>query len=46
MSSEQNDGMLKEKGRRKNIEELFADYQGEYVSEEIEWGDPVGLEIW
>ncbi|MCD7775582.1 MAG: AbrB/MazE/SpoVT family DNA-binding domain-containing protein [Clostridiales bacterium] len=31
---------------RKNIIELFADFEGEYVSPEIDWGEPAGKEIW
>lgn len=32
--------------RRKNIMELFADYDGEYKPVEINWGEPVGEEVW
>lgn len=32
--------------RRKNIKELFADYDGEYEAVEINWGEPVGEEVW
>lgn len=31
---------------RKNIKELFSDFQGVYTPTEISWGDPVGEEIW
>ena len=31
---------------RKNINELFKDYKGEYKPEEIDWGEPEGEEIW
>ena len=31
---------------RKNIIELFADFEGEYVPVEMDWGEPVGEEIW
>ena len=31
---------------RKNIKELFADYHGEYTPIEIDWGEPVGEEVW
>lgn len=30
----------------KSIEELFADYEGNYVPEEIDWGQPTGEELW
>ena len=32
--------------KRKTIEELFANYDGTYEKESIDWGDPVGKEIW
>lgn len=31
---------------RKTIKELFADYKGNYKPEDIDWGEPVGNEIW
>ncbi len=31
---------------RKNIKELFKDYKGDYKPNEIDWGEPVGDEIW
>lgn len=31
---------------RKNIKELFAGYEGEYEPVEMDWGKPVGKEIW
>lgn len=30
----------------KTIKELFADYNGEYTSEEIDWGEQAGKEVW
>ena len=38
--------MEKAKKKRKNIKELFADYEGEYEPIEIEWGEEKGEEIW
>ena len=32
--------------QRKNINELFADFRGEYEPEVIDWGKPEGNEIW
>jgi len=32
--------------KHKSIEELFAGYKGEYEPVEIDWGKPVGREIW
>ena len=31
---------------RKTIEELFANYNGDYEPTLIDWGTPVGREIW
>ena len=31
---------------RKNIKELFKSYDGVYTKETIDWGEPVGKEIW
>ena len=31
---------------RKNIKELFKNYDGVYTKETIDWGEPVGKEIW
>lgn len=31
---------------RKNIKELFADFEGDYTPVEMDWGQPVGEEIW
>lgn len=35
-----------ESSNRKNIVELFEDFDGEYKPTEIEWGIPTGEEIW
>lgn len=32
--------------RRKNIKELFADFDGQYTPTEMDWGEPKGKEIW
>ncbi len=34
------------KNKRKNIKELFAGFDGKYVKTEINWGKPVGKEVW
>lgn len=34
------------KGPRKSIEERFKGYTGNYKPTEIDWGAPVGKEIW
>ena len=33
-------------GKRKNIQDLFAGYDGDYIPKEIDWGKPVGGEKW
>lgn len=30
----------------KRIDALFADFHGEYRPHEIDWGEPVGKEVW
>ena len=30
----------------KTIKELFADYNGEYDPQEIDWGEQAGKEVW
>lgn len=43
----ENDKLILTKAvQRKNIKELFADFEGDYVPEDIDWGKPVGEEIW
>ena len=32
--------------KRKNIKELFANYEKEYKTQEMDWGEPEGKEIW
>lgn len=32
--------------QRKNIKELFADFDGEYTPEEIDLGESVGRKMW
>ncbi len=34
------------KEKRKNIKELFANYDGDYEPSDIDWGNPEGEEIW
>ncbi|MFI3284455.1 MAG: AbrB/MazE/SpoVT family DNA-binding domain-containing protein [Erysipelotrichaceae bacterium] len=31
---------------RKNINELFANYEGSYQKQNIDWGEPEGNELW
>ena len=32
--------------KRKIIEELFTNFDGDYISAEVDWGEPVGKEVW
>ena len=32
--------------KRKNIKKLFANYEKECKTQEIDWGEPEGKEIW
>jgi len=32
--------------KRKTIQELFAEFDSDYTPEEVDWGEPVGREIW
>ena len=44
--TQENKIIIKKPEKRKNIKDLFADYDGEYVPVEIDWGEPQGKEIW
>lgn len=46
LSADKNKIIIEKAKPRKNIMELFADYDGEYVPEKIDWGDPEGEEVW
>lgn len=32
--------------KKVSIQELFKDFEGTYIHEEIDWGKPQGKEIW
>lgn len=38
--------MEKANNKRKNIEELFKNYTGDYKPSDVDWGNPEGKEIW
>ncbi len=38
--------IIKKAEPRKNIKELFTDFDGEYSPVEVDWGEPNGEEIW
>lgn len=44
--AQENKIIIKKPEKRKNIKDLFADFDGEYVPVEIDWGEPQGKEIW
>ena len=46
MSAEKDKIIITKADKRKNIRELFADYQGDYTPVEIDWGEPAGDEVW
>lgn len=46
VKTEQDKLIIEKVEKRKNIMELFADFDGEYVPVEMNWGDPVGEEVW
>ena len=46
ISVRNNQIIVKKKETRKSIQELFADYEGQYIPETIDWGTPSGKEIW
>ncbi|MCI8761087.1 MAG: AbrB/MazE/SpoVT family DNA-binding domain-containing protein [Clostridia bacterium] len=38
--------VIEKANNRKNIKELFEDFEGKYEPIEMDWGEPVGEEIW
>ena len=42
--SKENKLILGQHKKRKNIEEFFSNFDGDYISAEVDWGDPVGRE--
>ena len=38
--------LKKAEEERKNIKELFKNYNGNYDPIDVDWGEPVGDEIW
>ena len=38
--------IIEKANRRKNIQELFNEYNEEYTPVNIDWGEPEGEEIW
>ena len=46
MNAENDKIIIERAEKRKNIQELFADFPDEYTTVEINWGEPVGEEVW
>ncbi len=46
LSAEKNKIIIEKAEPRKNIIELFADFDGAYEPVEMDWGEPVGEEVW
>lgn len=38
--------MKVKKEKELTLEDIFKDYDGEYVAEEFDWGSSVGKEVW
>jgi antitoxin MazE len=46
-STKEGEIVLRAVRKRKSIQELFADYDGNFFqTEEIDWGNPRGNEVW
>ncbi len=46
LSADESRLVIEKANSRKNIKELFADFKGDYKPIDIDWGKPVGKEIW
>ena len=46
LSADKNKIIIEKATPRKNIKELFADFEGEYTPVDMDWGKPIGGEIW
>ncbi len=46
MRAEHDKIIIERAEKRKTIKELFADYHEEYTPVDIDWGDPMGKELW
>lgn len=34
------------KNEKLSLEDIFKDYNGDYIAEEFDWGSPIGKEVW
>ena len=46
LRADKNRIIIEKTSHRKNIKELFENFNGEYTPENIDWGKPAGDEIW
>ncbi len=46
ITAEKDKIIIEKAAQRKNIKELFEEYDGDYEPAEIDWGKPEGEEIW
>lgn len=46
MRAEHDKIIIERAEKRKTIKELFADSHEEYTPVDIDWGDPMGKELW
>lgn len=46
MRAEHDKIVIERAEKRKTIKELFADYHEKYTPVDIDWGDPMGKELW
>lgn len=46
LKTEGNKIIIEKTSSRKNIKELFDGFSGDYYNLDIDWGEPIGEEIW
>lgn len=46
LTAEEDKIIIRKSNSRKTIKELFEGYDGNYEPTQIDWGEPVGNEIW
>ena len=46
ISVENNHIVIKQQSKFRSLSDLLENYTGDYQPEEVEWGEPVGREIW
>lgn len=40
------DGLVLKPTNKLTIQELFADFEGQIIEDELDWGKPQGIEVW